>query len=372
MKLSVDRDVLAEAVTWVARSLPQRPAVPVLAGMLLQADPAGSLRLASFDYEVSAKVDVAADVNTDGEVLVSGKLLADICKALPSAPIEMTSEGSKVEVTCGSSRFTLMSMPVDEYPTLPELPDANGSVGSDVFSEAVSQVTLATSRDDTLPILTGVRVEIEGEKMTLLATDRYRLAVKELTWRPSKPDLEAVALVRGRTLSDVAKTFGGDVTVALSEGGGRELIGFTSSGRQMTSLLVEGEYPKVRSLFPDSASIHAVVETSRLLEAVRRVALVAERNTPIRFSFTEGTVTLEAGAGDDAQASEAVEAELHGDDIAVGFNPSFVTDGLGALTTPFVRFSFTTPMKPVVMSGQAEATGEDDLSYRYLIMPIRI
>lgn len=372
MKLRVDRDVLAEAVTWAARSLPQRPAVPVLAGLLLEADSNGALRFASFDYEVSAKVEVAADVSDAGQVLVSGKLLADICKALPAAPVEMTTNGSKVDVTCGSSRFTLMSMPVDEYPALPELPDSSGSVSADVFAEAVSQVTLATSRDDTLPILTGVRVEIEGEKMTLLATDRYRLAVRELNWRPARPDLSAVALVRGRTLSDVAKTLGGDVTVALSSEGGRELIGFSSSGRQTTSLLVEGEYPKVRSLFPDSAPIHAVIATAPLLEAVRRVALVAERNTPIRFSFTEGTVTLEAGAGDDAQASEAIEAVVSGDDIAVGFNPSFVIDGLGALSDPYVRFSFTTPMKPVVMTGQAEAEGDDDLGYRYLIMPIRI
>ncbi|WGW11781.1 DNA polymerase III subunit beta [Saxibacter everestensis] len=372
MKLRVDRDVLAEAVTWAARSLPQRPPMPVLSGLMLEADVQGTVTLASFDYEVSAKVELAAEVSEAGKVLVSGRLLADISKSLPSAPVELETNGSKVEVTCGSSHFTLMTMPVDEYPALPELPAASGIVDSAVFAEAVSQVTMATSRDDTLPILTGVRVEIEGEKMTLLATDRYRLAVRELTWRPSRPDLSAVALVRGRTLSDVAKTLGGDVTVALSENGGRELIGFSSAGRQSTSLLVDGDYPKVRSLFPESVPIFAVVATAQLLEAVRRVALVAERNTPIRFKFSQGNLTLEAGAGDDAQASEAVESTLHGEDISVGFNPSFIIEGLGALGADFVRFSFTTPMKPVVISGQKAAEGEDDIGYRYLIMPIRI
>ena len=252
MKFRVERDVLAEAVTWVARALPARPPVPVLAGLLLEADGEGVLRLSSFDYEVSARVEVPSEVADAGTVLVSGRLLADISRSLPGKPVDVATDGSRVALTCGASRFTLLTMPVDDYPTLPGLPPASGTIGGDEFTRAVAQVTVAASRDETLPILTGVRMEIEGERLTLLATDRYRLAMRTLPWRPAAPDTSAVALVRARTLSEVSKALGSaaDVTLALSTGSGSELIGFEAGGRRTTSLLVDGEYPKVRALFP--------------------------------------------------------------------------------------------------------------------------
>jgi DNA polymerase III subunit beta len=374
VKFRVERDTLADAVTWAARALPNRPPVPVLAGLLLEADPHGSLRLSSFDYEVSAKVEVPAEVMDAGTALVSGRLLADISRALPAKPVDVATDGSRVSVTCGSGRFTLLTMPVEEYPTLPAMPEVSGVIAGDVFTEAVNQVTVAASRDETLPILTGVRMEIEGDALTLLATDRYRLALRTLDWRPASSDISRVALVRARTLSEVAKALGaaGDVTIALSTGGPSELIGFEAAGRHTTSLLVDGEYPKVRSLFPETSPTHAVVSTPALIEAVRRVALVAERNTPVRFSFAEGTLTLEAGQGDDAQASEALECTLSGEELSIAFNPQFLLDGVGALGHPFARLSFTQSTKPAVISGQAEAEGEDDESYRYLLMPVRM
>lgn len=374
MKFRVERDVLADAVTWTARSLPSRPPVPVLAGVLLEADPQGTLTLSSFDYEVSARVEVVAEVADGGRVLVSGRLLADISRSLPAKPVEITTDGSKVSVTCGASRFSLLTMPVDEYPALPAMPEAAGIVTGDMFTEAVAQVTVAASRDETLPILTGVRMEIEADRVTLLATDRYRLAMRELTWRPCSPGTSTVALVRARTLSDVAKALGAgsDVTLALAAEGGNELIGFESGGRRTTSLLVDGEYPKVRALFPSEAPIFAVVETAALVESVRRVSLVAERNTPVRLGFTDGLVRLEAGQGDDAQASEALEAELTGEDIAIAFNPQFLLDGLSAIGRPYARLSFTQASKPAVLSGQLEIDGPGDDSYRYLLMPVRM
>jgi DNA polymerase-3 subunit beta len=375
VKLRVERDVLAEAVTWTARALPARPPLAVLSGLLLEATPQGVLHLSSFDYEVSARVEVIADVLGGGTVLVSGKLLAEICRSLPNKPVDVSTDGSRVSLTCGTSRFTLLTMPVEEYPTLPVMPDGSGNIAGDVFSQAIAQVTMAASRDETLPILTSVRMEIDGEDLTLLATDRYRLAMRTLIWRPSSPDVSTVALVRARTLAEVSKTLGGggDVTLALSTtGSGTELIGFEAGGRRTTSLLVDGEYPKVRSLFPAESPTYAVVEAQSLAEAVRRVALVAERHTPVRLTFTDGSITLEAGQGEDAQASEAVEATLVGEELSVAFNPQFLLDGLGALTAPFARLSFTVPAKPAVISGQAEAEGDDDSSYRYLLMPVRL
>jgi DNA polymerase-3 subunit beta len=330
--------------------------------------------LSSFDYEVSARVEVPADVTEGGTVLVSGRLLADISRSLPGKPVEVVAEGSKVTLTCGASRFALLTMPVDEYPALPQMPSVAGTVAGNVLTEAVAQVTVAASRDETLPILTGVRMEIEDDRVTLLATDRYRLAMREIPWHPATPGTSAVALVRARTLSDVAKSLGGggDVTVALAADGGTELIGFEAGGRRTTSLLVDGDYPKVRALFPAESPVWAVADTASLVEAVRRVALVAERNTPVRLSFTDGQVTLEAGQGDDAQASEALDASLVGDDITIAFNPQFLLDGLQALGTPFVRLSFTQSTKPAVLTGQSERDGDSDDTYRYLLMPVRM
>jgi DNA polymerase-3 subunit beta len=374
VKFRVERDTLADAVTWVARALPSRPPVPVLAGILIDAEAEGVLRLSGFDYEVSARVEVAAEVSDPGTVLVSGKLLAEICRSLPGKPVDVVTDGTKVAVTCGASRFTLLTMPVEEYPTLPAMPDGTGVVDGDVFTQAVAQVTVAASRDETLPILTGVRLEIEDETLTLMATDRYRLALRTLPWRPSTPGVSALALVRARTLSEVAKALGAadQVALALATGGSTELIGFESGGRRTTSLLIDGDYPKVRSLFPDSLPTHAVVETHALIEAVRRVALVAERNTPVRLTFSDGAIALEAGQGEDAQASEATECTLDGEDLSIAFNPHYLLDGLGALTTPFARLSFTQATKPAVITGQPAIDAEDDVSYRYLLMPVRL
>lgn len=373
MKFRVERDVLTEAVTWTARTLPARPPAPVLSGVRIEATQEGVVKLASFDYEVSARGEIPAEVTEPGTILVSGRLLAEIAKALPHKPVDFTVDGTKVSVVCGASRFSLLTMPVEEYPTLPTMPELTGVVDGSELSAAVSQVTVAASRDDTLPLLTGVRIEIEGEKVTLLATDRYRLALREMTWRPSAPDMSTVALVRARTLNDVSKSLGpvGDVNVALSVGEGVDLIGFEAGGRQTTSLLVDGDYPHVRRLFPDETPIHAVVATQPLIDAARRVALAAERNTPIRLNFSEGQVVLDAGQGDDAQASEVLESTLVGEDISVAFNPQFLLDGLNALGTDFVRLSFTHPNKPVEFTGQESLDGEDSKHYRYLLVPIR-
>ena len=374
MKFRVERDVLAEAVTWVARGLPARPPVPVLAGILLQADDDGTLTLSAFDYEVSARVTVAAEVAESGTVLVLGRLLADISRNLPDRPIDVATEGSKVQVTCGASRFSLLMMPAEDYPTLPTSPEPTGSVDGHLFTQAVSQVSVAADRGDTLPILTGVRVEVDGDRITLLATDRYRLAMRELTWHPSSPDVSHVVLIPARTLSETARSLGasGSIDIALgATAGGDGLVGFEAGRRRSTTRLLDGEYPKVSSIFPTSSETEAVVRTTDLVEAVKRVALVAERNTPVRLRFAEGQVAIEAGTGDDAQASEAVECTLTGPDIEIAFNPQYLLDGLGVMGTDFTRVSFTQPSRPAVLSGQAEEDGEADTSYRYVLMPVR-
>ncbi|MET9915627.1 DNA polymerase III subunit beta [Streptomyces sp. NPDC059605] len=374
MKIRVERDVLAEAVAWVARSLPARPPAPVLAGLLLKAED-GALSFSSFDYEVSARVSVDAEVEEDGTVLVSGRLLADICRALPNRPVEISTDGVRATVVCGSSRFTLHTLPVEEYPALPEMPTATGTVPGEVFASAAAQVAIAAGRDDTLPVLTGVRIEIEGDTVTLASTDRYRFAVREFLWKPENPDASAVALVPAKTLLDTAKalTSGDTVTLALSgSGAGEGLIGFEGAGRRTTTRLLEGDLPKYRTLFPTEFNSVAVIETAPFVEAVKRVALVAERNTPVRLSFEQGVLILEAGSSDDAQAVERVDAVLEGEDISIAFNPTFLLDGLSAIDSPVAQLSFTTSTKPALLSGRPAVDAEADEAYKYLIMPVRL
>ncbi|MFE9409257.1 DNA polymerase III subunit beta [Streptomyces sp. NPDC006704] len=374
MKIRVERDVLAEAVAWVARSLPARPPAPVLAGLLLKAED-GALSFSSFDYEVSARVSVDAEVDEDGTVLVSGRLLADICRALPNRPVEISTDGVRATVVCGSSRFTLHTLPVEEYPALPQMPTATGTVPGEVFASAAAQVAIAAGRDDTLPVLTGVRIEIEGETVTLASTDRYRFAVREFLWKPENPDASAVALVPAKTLLDTAKalTSGDTVTLALSgSGAGEGLIGFEGAGRRTTTRLLEGDLPKYRTLFPTEFNSVAVIETAPFVEAVKRVSLVAERNTPVRLTFEQGVLILEAGSSDDAQAVERVDAGLEGDDISIAFNPTFLLDGLSAIDSPVAQLAFTTSTKPALLSGKPAPDAEADDAYKYLIMPVRL
>jgi DNA polymerase-3 subunit beta len=381
VKFRVERDVLADAVAWAARSLPVRPSAPVLAGLLIETQNDGSngLMLSTFDYETSARATLSAEVSDEGRALVSGRLLADICRSLPNKPVEMTIDGAKVSLTCGSARFSLQTMPVEEYPSLPDMPQATGTVRSDVFAAAVAQAVTAAGRDDMLPVLTGVRIEIEGSDIALLATDRFRLSLRELTWEPGATDASAAALVPARVLADTAKslTAGTEVTIALSSGGaGEGIIGFEGSAgggvRRTTTRLLDGEFPKVRTLFPSEQTTIARVDRATLVEAVKRVSLVAERNTAVQLAFADGVLTLDAGSGDEALATEQIDAQVKGDDITTGFNPQFLLDGLTALEHPVVEMAFTQASKPAVISGVDSVDGDADDDFRYLLMPRRL
>lgn len=374
MKFRVERDVLADAVSWAARTLPTRPSMPVLAGLVLEAHE-DSVTLSSFDYEVSSRVTIAADVQTPGTSLVSGRLLADITRSLPGAPVQLSNEGTRVVITCGRSSFTLPTLPVEDYPSLPAMPDSSGDIEAALFASAVAQVAIAAGRDDTLPTLTGIRMEIEGGNIVLAATDRYRLAVREFSWNPKSSSISVNALIPAKTLADTAKSLATTdlVTIALSAGGsGEGLIGFEGSGRRTTTRLLDGEFPKYRTLLPSEAATVASVDTAALADAVKRVALVAERNTPVRLAFDGSEVVLRAGAGEDAQANEVVECRVDGDGLEIAFNPTYLLDGLSAVDSVTTTFSFTQATRPAVLTGADNnaASGVDD--YRYLLMPVRL
>jgi DNA polymerase-3 subunit beta len=384
VKFRVERDALADAVAWAARSLASRPTLPVLAGLLLQVD-GDQLSVSGFDLEASTEVDLEVPAGAPGQALVSGRLLADITRALPPHPVDVTVDGSRLAIACGSAKFTLPMMPVDDYPKLPLMPTTAGTVTGAEFATAVAQVAVAAGRDDTLPMLTGVRLEIDGDRLTLAATDRYRLAVRELGWTPADPTAAAAqVLVPARTLADAAKSLAQSdtLTIALSAGGaGEGIIGFsgTTNGRasRATTRLLDATFPPYRSLLPSEWASSAEIGVPGLVEAVKRVALVTERNSPVRMEFGDGMVSLTAGGDDEGRAEEQLEVSYEGDAITTAFNPQFLLDGLGALTSGTARMLFTSSTKPVVLrpaeAGTADdGTGAAAAEYTYLIMPVRL
>jgi DNA polymerase-3 subunit beta len=359
MKFTVERDALAEAVAWVARALPTRPVVPVLTGLLLSADTEdqpsqagiGFLTLSCFDYEVSARVRVRAEVAEPGTFLVPGRLLVEIVRSLPQHPVEFGEDPDGVSMTCGDAAFMLTPLPLAEYPELPELPQLAGTADGSTLAAAIGQVTPAASRDDTLPMLTAVNVELDGKTMTLAATDRYRLAVRDLDWNPAPGagDQGRIALlVPARTLSDAARMIGHDteVRVVLRHGGdgagtaardgsggpaaAEAMIGFEVGERRLTTRLLAGEFVRYRSRFPDEFGCTAELPAEAFAEAVRRVALVAERGTPVQLTFGHGRVTIAGATQGQAKAKESLPADFSGDEPSIAFSPQYLLDGVVA------------------------------------------
>lgn len=372
MKIRVERDGLADAVAWVARSLPARPSVPVLGGVLLDASDGEALTISGFDYEVSATVGVSATIADGGRTLVSGRLLADITKALPAQPVEISVEGSRASITCGSARFSLPTMPVEDYPQLPGQPAFAGEVAGDAFGQAVNQVAVAAGKDDTLPMLTGMRIEISGDTLTLVATDRFRLAMREFTWQPAEDLTDTSVLVPARTLADAAKSLGSSgSTVRLALASGEGLLGMSGSGRYTTTRLLDAEFPPYRKLLPSEHTSRAILDVSAVAESIKRVSLVAERGTQVRMEFSESTLRLSAGGDDEGSADEELPVDYEGEDVTIAFNPGYLTDGLSAVHADRAELTFTTPAKPALLK-PADEQGEVIPGYLYLLMPVRL
>jgi DNA polymerase-3 subunit beta len=398
MKFRVEREALAEAVTWAARALPTRPVIPVLGGLLLSAGDDG-LTLSCFDYEVSAKMRVPADVAEPGAVLVPGRLLVEIIRSLPGLPVEFADDPDGVSMTCGEAAFIVATLPPAEYPDLPDLPMLAGTADGAVLAAAISQVTPAASRDDTLPMLTAVSLELTAESMTLAATDRYRLAVRDLDWSPApgigamiRGDGKVAVLVPARTLADAARMMGPGVPVRilLREGGadgGDAMIGFEAGERKLTTRLLAGEFIRYRSRFPEEFGCTAELPAEAFAEAVRRVSLVAERGTPVQLSFAPGRVTVGAATQGQARARETVPADFTGDEPVIAFSPHYLLDGVlaAAVAAPGpahadahvpantrVRLRFTSASKPAVITLGLPGDVAAENDFRYLVVPQRV
>lgn len=388
MSFRVAKEDLLDAVTWVARSLPSKATLPVLRAMLITADNHG-LELTGFDYEISTRVRVSAEVVTPGTIAVAGKLLAEIVGTLPNKPVELEVDGSKVVVTCGSSRFELPVVPLDDYPQLPQLPEVTGTIDPKLFNDAVSQVGVAASRDDTVPKLTGVHIQLDGSTVTMAATDRFRLAQRTFEWNPVNGSEKADLLIPAKTLLDNARSLDSsltdpiDIAVGLGEDAGKDgLFGLHTDNRETTTRMLDGDYPNINPLIPKTHTSIATVEIAPLLEAIRRVSLVAERNAQIRLEFSSGQVVLSAGGTDSGHAEETLQCAFSGSDgLLIAFSPAYLKDGLSVIRTERVVFGFTQPTRSAIMIPEPDELPEADAegnfatpetSFIYLLMPIRL
>lgn len=371
MKVEVNSQALADAVAWTTRVIDARPASPILAGVRLEAID-GTLQLSAFNYAISARHHIEAGVDEAGSALVLGKLLADITKSLPAAKTYLSTDGSTMTITSGKSTFTMQLMPDAEYPDLPVIPSKLGQVDAQTFTQAVTQASVAVSREENRPVLTGIRVQFQGDKVIMSSTDRFRLSRSSFTWTPENPDTNATALVRGALLRDVARSLDEHQNIVVDfDTENPSLLGFENAGRVSTSQLIDGEFPAVDRLYADEYPIHAVINKQDLISAIKRVSLVTERNAPIRMAFTSQELTLTAGTADEAQAKEILDIDMDGEDITVAFNPTYLIEGLSAIAEPFVRMKMTTAVKPVEFNGQQESDSEESMDYRYLLVPMR-
>lgn len=382
MKLSIAHGDFATAVADTARALPARPPAPVLAALKLAAAD-GTLTVSGYDYEVSGEAAAKADVTEPGTALVSGRLLADITRVLKSnQPISLALEGARVVLASGATRYTLHTLPLEEYPTLPQTEEPTGTVSGAALTEAVAQVATAAGRDTTLPILSGIQLELADGKLTLAATDRYRFAVRTIDWSANDPSVEtAKALLPAKGLTDTVKMLAGAERINVTLPGQAGVLGLADPARSTTARALDGQLPPYSKLWPtlDSINVTVIVDSSELAAAIKRVALVAEGNRPVQLTIKDGTLSLHAGTSDDAQAVDTLDAEYDSGvyDFTIAFNPTFLLDGITALAEPRTVLWMSERTKPAVLTGADAGAKLGELKFggdalQYLLMPIRL
>lgn len=373
MKFQVDRDLMADAVTWASRTLPSKSTQPLLTGLHLVAEKS-TLTLSGSDADVSGQATLQADVEQPGTVLVPGRLLADITRSLPNSKIQFNLNNNRIDITCGRSSFTIPTMPVNEYPPLPVMPEITGTISGDEIANAIAQVATAASRDETLPAFTGIKIDVEGSLITMAATDRYRLAVREVNWNPVSTSISTHTLIPARFLYDATKSLATNKIVSLAFAAGNEgLFGISGDNRQTTSRILAADFPPYRTLLPNESTTFAQVKTSEIIDSVKRVALVLDREAPIKITFAANEAIIHGGGGSGelAAAQEAIEAVTTGEEISIAFNHQFLLDGLHAIDAPVANLAMTTPIRPAVITGAKEIGSASDDSFKYLLMPIR-
>ena len=363
LRISISRDELASRLAIVARGVSTRTAVLVLGGIQLRAE-AGRLNLAATDMELSLRASVDASVDGEGTAVVPGRLLLDIARSLPDGDvtIEHRPDEAVVVVTAGSANYRLQTYSAEDFPRLPDVEATPlHSVDRDILVETVARVGRSASRDESRPVLTGILVRFEPGKVVMAATDSYRLAVKETPVDASLPELEAIIPARAlQELSRIAAT-ADEVQLGLHD----NHVVFGADGVWLTTRRIDGQFPNYRQLLPEQFEHEVLLPREETLDVVRRVSLMAQRNSPLRLRFADGELTVSAITQDVGEARESLPAPFTGDAMEIGFNAEFLRDGLDSVDSDSIKFKLISPLRPAVLEGESD-------DYVYLIMPIRL
>jgi DNA polymerase-3 subunit beta len=363
LRITVSKDELASRLAIVARGVSTRTAVLVLGGIQLRAQD-GRLHLAATDMEVSLRTELECSVDGEGSVVVPGRLLLDISRSLPDSDvtIEHKPEEAVVVVTAGTANYRLHTYSSEDFPRLPEIDDAGlHGIDREALVETVARVGRSASRDESRPVLTGILVRFEPGKIVMAATDSYRLAVKETPVEGTLPELEAI--IPARALQELARIAGttDEIQLGLQE----NHVVFGAEGTWLTTRRIDGQFPNYRQLLPEQFEHELELPREELLDVVRRVSLMAQRNSPLRLRFADGDLTVSAVTQDVGEARESLPAPYTGDAMEIGFNAEFLRDGLDSVDSETIKFKLISPLRPAVLEGEAD-------DYVYLIMPIRL
>jgi len=362
VKIRIERDAFAEASSWVLRSVGTRATLPVLGGVLVAAEE-GKIKLSGTDLEVGAEAIVEGAIDAEGRGVLPGRVLGEIARTLPPGTVRIELDAGQARVSCGSAEFTLRTLPTEDFPSLAGPGDVpGGSVAAPELASAVAQVTKAASRDEARPILTGVLLEAEAGKITLAATDSYRLAVRDIAWTGPTEPLKRV--VPARALAEAARAAEGEENVQLALGENQVTV--SGKERRLTTRLIEGEFPNWRQLVPEDQPNRLTVDREGFQEAVRRVGILAQQGTPVRLELGPSGVRLTAGTQDVGEAADLVEGKYEGEPLVIAFNASYLSDGVQAIEGNEVVLSCRDGLKPAVLRSP------DGASFLYLLMPVRI
>jgi DNA polymerase-3 subunit beta len=363
MKIVCRQEELAQKLGIVSRAVSTRATVQILSGVLLRAE-GGRLHLAATDMELSLRSSLEAQIEGEGAVVVPGRLLVDLVRLLPAdeVTLEYRAEEGVVHVTSGASNASLHTYAAEDFPRLPDL-DTVGTftVARDVLLETVARVARSASRDESRPVLTGILVRFEQGKLVMAATDSYRLSVKETSLPADAPELEAI--IPARALTELGRIAQAADTVEL--GVHENQVVFAADDVWLTTRRIDGQFPNYKQLLPESFEHDAAIQRGELLDVVRRVAVMAQRNSPLRLRFAEGELTVSAQTQDVGESRETLPVQFSGETLEIGFNAEFLREGIESVTADEIQLRLISPLRP----GLITAEGDD---FWYLIMPIRL
>jgi DNA polymerase-3 subunit beta len=366
MKVLCGRDGLAEKLQIAGRGVSTRTSVQILAGVLLRASD-GELSLAATDMEISLRVSLEAQVEDEGSVVVPGRLLVDIVRLLPPGEVTIShrAEEGVVEVVCGSASYRLHTYAAEDFPRLPEIDDGTAfAVEKEAFVDTIARVSRSASRDESRPVLTGVLVRFEGDKLVMAATDSYRLSVKE-TALSEGPGQEIEAIVPARALGELSRIAQAGEPGTLRIGVQENQIVFGVDGIWLTARRIDGQFPNYKQLLPETFEAEVTIPREELLDVVRRTSLMAQRKSPLRLRFEDGELTISAHTQDVGEARESLPVSYSGEPLEIGFNAEFLRDGLESVTDDSIRVKLISPLRPGLIHGESD-------DFLYLIMPIRL